>query len=150
MARQVIARRNGSSLVMDIVLASVGGAALIYLLYMSCTAKDTGTIVMGAIVSAIVCAVAVYYSVRALLAARTPSEALSVSGQDVFINGEKYSVADISATELKERRKSAGEFSCGDIYVYFKGGKRAVCRGVADARNSYKKFCSLIGGNKKG
>lgn len=147
--REVIARRNRSAEIMNIVVAVITVAALAYLIYLACTAEDTGMIAMGVLLAVLAAAIAAYNLVQVILAVRQPEELIVQCGADLIIKGKKYIIADISMATIKLHRKNGGEFSTGDITISLKKGGKVVCRGVADAQNSYKKFCALISGGVK-
>lgn len=55
MEREVIAKRNTNSAVLDLVLAGIGACLLAYMIYLICTSEGLATIAMG-IVIAVICA----------------------------------------------------------------------------------------------
>lgn len=148
MEREVIAARNGKAVVMNIVISAVALAALGYLVYLACTGEDTGSIVVGALLSALALAVVLWYGVPAVLILCKPKDIIVKSGTEFVINGKKYALSDISTAQLKMHRVNSGEFAFGDIVIELKKGGKVICRGIENAKDCYERFCAVFTGGK--
>ena len=146
MEREVIAKRNTDSAILDFVIAFIGACLLAYTLYLACTSEELASIVMGAVVAAVCAAILCYFLSEAILIMRSPEEIIVKLGEQIIINGKSYALPEISVAELKMHKGRGGQFAFGNIGITLKKGGKTVCRGVADAQNAYKRFCSIIYG----
>lgn len=145
MEREVIAKRNTNSAVLDLVLAGVGACLLAYMIYLICTSEGLATIAMGIVIAVICAAFFAWLLVEGILIMRSPEELIVKLGAELKIGGKSYKTADISLAQLKMHRQNGGQFAFGNIIINLKNGGKIVCRGVADPQNAYKRFCGVIG-----